>query len=255
MRSLASRLLLLALVAVAVAAVVRVASGPGGALVALDGLGADALAHRSFRLDAPGAVAVDAVGSYEEAGSPGADTTMAATAWIVRRDDGAVVWRLRPPRPASGTLVAAADTVALAPGTYDAYFASFGDPSVRAPGPRDGSLGERVRAFLSRGGRSWVGEAGRWRLRVDPLDAGARAATAPASPRDPARAEPAPDSLRVWEVRGARNGRHHEGLISVTAPVARGRPVRDGGGGRRGRGPAVHRPAGGPGHRLGRPGR
>ncbi len=219
MRTLVSRLLLVGLLVVAVVAVVRLASGPSGTLVSLDGLEADDLAHDSFQLGAPGALAIDASGSYEEAGTPASDTTMAATGWIVRRDDGAVVWRLRPPRPARGTLVSAVDTVRLAAGTYDVYFASYGDPLVRDPGPRDGSLGERVRAFLSRGGRSWVGEAARWHLHVRPADDAARSAESPASPRDPADAEPAPDSLRIWQARGVRNRSRPEVLLSVTAPA------------------------------------
>ena len=220
MRTLASRLLLVGLLVVAIVAVVRLASGPSGTLVSLDGLDADDLAHDSFELGATGTLAIDAAGSYEEAGTPASDTTMAATGWIVRRDDGAVVWRLHPPRPSRGTLVSAVDTVRLAAGTYDVYFASYGDPLVRDPGPRDGSLAERVRAFLSRGGRSWVGEAARWHLHVRPADeAAARLAESPASPRDPARADPAPDSLRIWQARGVRNRSRPEVLISVTAPA------------------------------------
>ena len=220
MRTVVSRLLLIGLLVVAVVTVVRLASGPSGALVALDGLAADDLAHGSFTLDGPARLAVDAVGSYEEAGTAASDTTMAATGWIVRRGDGAVVWRLHPPRPARGTLVSAVDTLGLAAGTYDVYFASYGDPLVRDPGPRDGSLAERVRAFLSRGGRSWVGEAGRWRLHVRPADpAAARLASAPASPRDPARADPPDDEARIWQARGVRNRSHPEVLIQVTAPA------------------------------------
>ena len=220
MRTVVSRLLLIGLLVVAVVTVVRLSSGPSGALVALDGLDADDLAHGSFTLDAPATLAVDAVGSYEEAGTAASDTTMAASGWIVRRGDGAVVWRLRPPRPARGTLASALDTVRLAAGDYDVYFASYGDPLVRDPGPRDGSLAERVRAFLSRGGRSWVGEAGRWRLVVTPADpAAARLATSPASPRDPARADPDADEARIWQARGVRNRSRPEVLIQVAAPA------------------------------------
>ena len=219
MRTVVSRLLLVGLLVVAIVAVVRFASGPSGVLLALGDLDADDLAHDSFTLPAPGTVAVDAVGSYEEAGTPASDTTMAATGWIVRRDDGAVVWRLRPPRPSRGTLASAVDTVGLAAGTYDVYFASYGDPLVRDPGPRDGSLAERVRAFLSRGGRSWVGEAARWRLHLRAVDEAARRAERPASPRDPAEAEPAPDPARIWHARGVRNRSQPEVLITVTAPT------------------------------------
>ena len=219
MRTLASRLLLIGLLVVAIVAVVRLTSGPSGALVAFDHLAADDLAHASFTLSAPATLAVDAAGSYEETGTAASDTTMAATGWVVRRGDGAVVWRLRPPRPSRGTLVAVADTVRLAAGTYDAYFASYGDPLVRDPGPRDGSLAERVRAFLSRGGRSWVGEAGRWRLVLRAVGEDRRLASSPASPSDPARAEPAPDGALIWQARGVRNRSRPEVLISVAAPA------------------------------------
>ena len=217
MRTVLSRLLLVALLGVAVFAVIRLASGASGSIVDLGDLSPDDLDHDAFVLGAAATVAIDAAGSYEEAGTPASDTTLAATGWIVRRDDGALVWRLGAPRPGRGTLVSVADTVRLGAGTYDVYFAAYGDPLVRPEGPRDGSLIERVRAFLSRGGRSWVGEAARWRMRVFPVDDAARRAE-PAKPRDPADAHLGTDSLRLWQAHGVRNRQHREVLISVSAP-------------------------------------
>lgn len=222
MRTILSRLLLVGLLVVAVVAVIMGTSG-GGAVVSLDSLDPDDVSHDAFSIESRGTFAINAAGSFEEAGSPMSDTTMAAYGWIVRRDAGAVVWRMRPSRPERGTLVTVRDTVTFEPGTYDVYFASHGDPLVRAPGPRDASLGERIRAILSRGGRAWVGDAGRWRLRLAALDEGARAARS-ASPRDPAEDDSelrAGDSSLVWQARGVRDRQRRETILQVTddAPV------------------------------------
>ena len=130
MRRIVSRILLVALAVAAIVVVARaVGGGRGGAVVALDGLSSQALAHQAFRLDAPARLAVDAAGSFEE--QP--DTSLAALGWIVRREDGAVVWKQRPgAHPPRGLVSAVRDTVQLSAGTYDAYFASYGDPVVRA---------------------------------------------------------------------------------------------------------------------------
>ncbi len=218
MRTALSRIFLVGLIGVAVFALIRLASGASGALVAFDSLNADGLDHRVFALSAPTTLAIDAAGSYEEAGTPAADTTLAAYGWIVRREDGAVVWRMRAPRPDRGTLVQVADTVQLPEGTYDAYFTSHGDPLVRAVGPRDGSLAERVRDFLSRGGRSWVGDAGRWRFEADVVGDD-RYATDDVTPGDPADADPDLDSLGLWQTRGVPNRVHREVLLHVTEPA------------------------------------
>ncbi|WP_420454755.1 hypothetical protein [Rubrivirga sp.] len=218
MRTVLSRLLLVGLLGVAVFAVVRLADGTSRALVALEGLHADELDHQAFSLDAPGTLAIDAAGSFEEAGSPASDTTLAAYGWVVRRSDGAVVWQMDPARPSRGTLVTVADTLRLEPGIYDAYFTGFGDPLVREPGPRDGSLRERVRAFLSRGGRAWVGDAGRWRLLLRALDEGAREAET-SDLGDPARTDVPDDSAVVWRTVGVENRDRREGLLQVTAPA------------------------------------
>ena len=219
MRTALSRLLLVGFLIVAVVAVIRLSSGEGSGLVDFERIDAESVRHQSFQLSAPGRFAVHAVGSFEERTTPASDTTLAAYGWIVRRGDGAVVWQMRSARPDRGTLVNVRDTVTLAPGTYDAYFASHGDPLVREPGPRDESLGERIRSFLSRGGMAWVGDAGRWRFGVQPLDEGARAATE-ADVRDPAEAARAvPDPLVVWQALGVRNHQRREEIIDVETPA------------------------------------
>ena len=219
MRTVVSRLLLVGLLAVAVVAVIRLSSGSAGrGVVPFGGLDPDRLRHEAFSVSEPATFAVDAVGSFEEVGTPESDTTLAAYGWIVRRDDGAVVWRMRPARDGSATLAAVQDTVRLAPGVYDAYFASLGDPLVRPEGPRDGSLSERVRSFLSRGGRSWVGDAGRWRFEIEPLDRAARRARTSGFTLDPADVEPAAPLL-VWQAQGVRNRQRREALVQVTAPA------------------------------------
>ncbi len=218
MRTVLSRLFLVGLLGVAIFAVVRVADGTGRAVVDLASPDVDDLEHEAFRLDAPGTFAVDAAGSYEEASGGPADTTLAAYGWVVRRSDGAVVWRLAGRRPERGTLLALRDTIRLGPGTYDAYFTAYGDPLVRQPGPRDGSLGERLRAFLSRGGRSWVGDAGRWRLILRGLDAPAREAET-SGLGDPADAAAPDDSTHLWQALGVRSRQRREEILHVTAPA------------------------------------
>jgi TonB family protein len=215
-RTALSRVLLVALLGVAVYALVREPAQRSGAAVSIEGVGAEEVEWQAFRLSGPARLAVDAAGAFEEGGSPASDTTLAAAAWIVRREDGAVVWRLDPERPGRGTFVAVRDTVRLPAGTYDAYVATFGDPLVRAP-LEGGSLGERVRALLSRGGQSWKGDAGRWRLVATPVGSEARAALVrPGSDRPE---DVASDPAVLWRARAVRSGRRHEALLRVTAPA------------------------------------
>lgn len=219
MRRVVSRLLLV-LLAVAVAVVVwrTAAGGRGGAVVALDRLHAEQLRHEAFSLSGTARLAVDAVGSFEER----PDTALAALGWIVRRSDGAVVWRQRAgTRPARGLVSAVRDTLVLAEGTYDAYFASFGDPLLRAaaaPAPdADPTFGERIRESLSRGGRAWQGEAGRWHLVVRGATSADRARARALGDDDPARADPAPDV--VWASGALGNDTDESTLLRVTAPA------------------------------------
>lgn len=217
MRTFLSRLLLLALLGVSIVAAVRLGGSRAGAVVAFDGVGAERLEWEGFALDAPGTFAIDAAGSFEEPGTDASDTTLAAYAWIARRSDGAVVWRLRAPRPERGTFVAVRDTIALPAGEYEAFFASFGDPLVRDPGPRDGSLRERIRSALSRGGRAWMGDAGRWRFILTGVDDGGRAARS--TGRLEGGEDAPPDTALVWRAHRVENQDRRETLVQVTAPV------------------------------------
>ena len=219
MRSVLSRILLVLLLGVAIIAAVRLGAESADTIVAFEDLSAERLRHEAFRLVKPARFAIDAAGSYEEASTKAADTTMAAYGWIVRRSDGAVVWRMRPPRPSRGTLVSVRDTIDLDAGIYDVYFASYGDPLVRDPGPRDGSFAERFRAALSRGGRSWMGDAGRWRFVVEELTAGVEVAETSGFEEDPARDDATGDSALVWAARGVSDHERREHLFQVTAPT------------------------------------
>jgi len=216
-RTAFSRLFLVGLLGVAIFAVVRLSSDASRSIVDFDGLDPDELVHTSFALDAPGRFAVHAVGSFEETGTPASDTTLAAYGWIVRREDRSVAWILPPPHPERGTLASVRDTITLGPGTYDAYFTSYGDPLVRAEGPRDRSLSERLPAHLSNGGRAWVGDAGRWRFHLSELDDGARRARRDGFERDPAAADPT-DTAVVWQTLGIHNHQRRETLLQVRTP-------------------------------------
>jgi len=166
-RRYASRLLLAGLAIAAIIAIGRGCSDGDG--VAITDVGESQLRIMAFELDRPIRVVVTAAGSFEDVSAAGraADTTLAATAWIVRRSDGVVVWRIDPRRVhrGRGTLAETADTLALDAGIYDAHFASYGDPDVRtAPPPH--TIGGRLRRIVSNDGRAWLGDAGRWRLQV-----------------------------------------------------------------------------------------
>lgn len=216
-RRVISRLLLV-LLAVAVGVVVwrMAAGGRGGAVVALDRLHAEQLRHEGFTLTGTARLAVDAVGSFEER----PDTALAALGWIVRRSDGAVVWRQRPgARPARGLVSAVRDTLVLPEGAYDAYFASFGDPLLRAAAapPPDATFGERVRESLSRGGRAWQGEAGRWRLVVTGATPADRARARTLGDDDPARTDAPPDV--VWASGPLGNNADGSALLRVSTPA------------------------------------
>ena len=90
MRTIISRILLLAVVGVALVAIVRFAGGAShhGDAVHFEGLDPQRLEHTALEVSGPGArVAVEVVGSFEGA-TPEADSTLAALGWIVRRDDG-----------------------------------------------------------------------------------------------------------------------------------------------------------------------
>lgn len=237
MRRFFSRLLLLVLAGVALFAVVRLASGGDepGALVALgDDLDPEEVRHAAFEVTAPVRLAVAAVGSFE------GDTTLGATAWIVRRDSGALVWRMDPKRVARGrgTLATAADTLAFAPGVYDAYYAAFGDPLTRPAEEDEGGFLDHLTDLVTRGGRAWHGDADRWRFHVTAAAEAERdhARRLDADARDAVEDVPAGPGV-VWATGPVGDYETREYVFEVTAPAAvrlratgevRGGRVRDG---------------------------
>ena len=170
LRRFASRLLLFVLFGAVVFAFVRGCAGGAEAEILIEGVQPQQLEYTSFELSRPARVAISATGSFEDpsAAAGGADTALAAYGWLVRRAEGTVAWRLsaRNAVRSRGSLAEATDTLALAAGVYDLYFASYGDPEVRAAAPRPRSIGGRLRRVLSNDGRAWVGDAGRWRIGV-----------------------------------------------------------------------------------------
>ena len=204
MRRIVSRLLLLLLAVLGVVAAVRMGGAHGGAVVWMDDLDPDRLQHQRFEVDELARVAVATAGSFEDAGG-----ALATEAWIADAE-GEVVWRFAP-RRGSGTFATAADTLDLAPGLYDAYFAAFG---TGAAAPRaDGALG-RLRHAMTRG-QAWRGDAGRWRLRVDPASDAHRDRLNDLQGRDSRRAERA----AVWASGPLGDDERRDELFSVATPT------------------------------------
>ena len=217
-RRVVSRILLVGLVIAVGVAVWRVAAGShSGAVVAMEGLHAETLTHQAFMVSETVRLAIDAAGSFEER----PDTALAALGWIVRRPDGAVVWRQRPgAHPPRGLVSAVRDTVELAPGTYDAYFASYGDPLARAAAmpaqPAEPGLRTRIREALSQGGLAWQGEAGRWHVLVSAATPADRNRAAALSPDDD---HPTSDPDLVWTTGALGSDETPTALVRVSAPA------------------------------------
>lgn len=149
MRTAITRVLLIALVVVLVVFAVRHIAGDGEALVAFRDLEPEALEHAAFELREEVRIEIDAGGSFE---SGGADSVWAAYGWVVNRETGETVWKMKGARPRRGSFRAISDTISIPAGIYDVYFSSYGDPDVRADGRSNESLGERIRNLLSREG-------------------------------------------------------------------------------------------------------
>jgi len=166
-RPLVSRLLLASLVVAALWAVVRLGGDDHDEdAVHFTRLRPDRVEHAAFTVGPGGArVAIEAIGSLDVGVGPDGAPSLAAFGWLVHRDSARVAWTPRVgARPERGSVVSQRDTVQLAPGTYDAYFTSYGDPDRLPPPPR-GAFG-RLRRSLTGGARTWVGEADRWRFVV-----------------------------------------------------------------------------------------
>lgn len=122
-----SRLLLLMLAVLTVLLILRTFIGPPRpkGIVSLYGMPVNELMVQQFEVESPVRLAVHATGSFEVAGRP--DAALAAYAWIIRKDDRRVIWRMNPAVPKRGTLASVADTLQFTPGMYQVYFTSYGN--------------------------------------------------------------------------------------------------------------------------------
>lgn len=155
-------------------------------LVQMERLDVGELRHEAFRLDRPARLAVAAVGAFET----DAHGALAAYGWLLRRDDRSVVWQMTPGAsvPGRGLLARADTTLALEPGTYDAYFTTFGDPAIRETPA--GSLARRVVRLLRFGNRAWASAKSKWAFSIGPADPAGDAHRLRSDERDAAPAGP-----------------------------------------------------------------
>ncbi len=158
---------------------------PSGTLV-LHGIEEDHIEARTLRVSGePQRFAIDAAGSFA---SPDA-RRLEAYAWILDRDSREVVWQMTPARATRtrGTVAEQRDTVTLGPGTYDAFFTSYGS------GERPTSSG------IFSTSRRWRNNAPHWKLVIQALGdaAFAQGSTRNWGGDDWDDARPAPDGL-VW---------------------------------------------------------
>ena len=195
------RIQLVLLVLLAVLVLVRMITGPpppDGLVVMVD-LEPFEVEHAAFEVMQPTRSAVEATGSFEEA----SDNALAAYGWIIRRGDRQVVWRQEAATSRAGRGHAAhqADTLILEPGTYDVYFASFGD--------RYASEHDRRRA-------GWRNDANQWKVVVNPLEEVASAQLT----RDQ-RFTPVVQALPdlVWTTAPMRSDKERNYLFEVTQPA------------------------------------
>jgi hypothetical protein len=96
--------------------------------VTIHDIGTNDLEHRAFSVDGPAVLEITAFGSLEDESDDPVAGDMAAQAWITRRSDRTLIWKIDPRAnpPRHGTLVHVEDTVRVDAGTYDLYFASYG---------------------------------------------------------------------------------------------------------------------------------
>lgn len=119
------------------------------------------LHHVAFRIGEPTQLKIEAAASRENA-VPGA--AMAANAWIVKQGEVQPVWRVsQGGAETRGTLIRASDTISLGPGTYYAFFSSYGN-DIRATG----SFGFFHRIFSGRS--NWTSDQDKWKLAIQPVE-------------------------------------------------------------------------------------
>ncbi|MBO6576435.1 MAG: hypothetical protein JJ896_17110 [Rhodothermales bacterium] len=152
------RLQLLALAAIAVLVFWRFTRGPGTppGLVTISDLDEGEVVVRTFELETGSTVAIHAVGSVEDEDGQ----VPAAYGWILRRDSREVVWTqdlsdgLR-----ERTRVTTSDSVWMEPGTYEAYFTSFGATERSRSGR--GALGLKAH---------WTNDQKFWQMVITPTN-------------------------------------------------------------------------------------
>ncbi len=206
------RLQLFLLVAVVLLLVGRFLVGsphPPGLIVFTD-IEPGTLQHSAFRVEQPVRFAVAATGSFEAADAT-AETPLAAYAWLLRRDDREVVWAMQPGEVTAGrgTLATAADTLVLEPGTYDAFFASYGS----TPPLREESLFKRIIDPA----QPWRSEAGKWQFILRPTDGKGTGASRLGHEDEDERAPCTGPCF--WTTAPTRNHRTSERLFEVQRPL------------------------------------
>jgi hypothetical protein len=159
------RLELLLLAVVTLLLAYRVVDGPQppDGLVVYADLNPDELVHASLTVDRPVQIAVEGIGSFESEES-GPAARLAAYGWLLRRENREVVWSMDP--AAAGrdrTLAVTRDTIELSPGTYEVFYASFGNRI-------EGRFGLSILNRLLGERGAWRGDADRWRLILRTLD-------------------------------------------------------------------------------------
>lgn len=128
----------------------RMGRGPAApdGLVSLVGIGAEAVRVEGFELDTPSLVRINAVGSVED----GDRDRPAAYGWILRTDTRELVWTQdAQTAQLDNTRMVSEDSLMLAAGAYEAYFASFGSTERSRSGR--GPLG--IRAHWSNDSKYW----------------------------------------------------------------------------------------------------
>ena len=149
-----TRLQLLALFLVTGLVLFRVFSGPAfpGGAITINKLDVSELKEVNFELTAPVTFAIEAVGSFTAPDRTEPDD-LTVYGWIIDRRTRNVVWKMQDaPLSVDNTLATAIDTTVLEPGSYAAYFTTYGNFI-------DNSRG---RIFGVRYGRAWIGDADDW---------------------------------------------------------------------------------------------
>lgn len=129
---------------------------PKGAVVLSD-IDVERLHRQAFAIDRATRVSIDAVGSFESTNEQELD--LATYGWILDRVGRKVVWKMEPGNVTRdrGSVATVQDTVLLDAGTYDVYYASYGNRNNSRFGI---SILDRILGDES----SWRGDRDRWKM-------------------------------------------------------------------------------------------